>query len=148
MSTSCSWKSSFSAFPLGIALSLSCLLFFLSCGGGSISVTQHEHKRCVGKAPQKGDMVRAVVNNQLECLKDLLQAGADINENVGDEDNMIDPLLAAVALQRDQIANFLMERGAATHRMFHGYRAKDFSLYLYGDGAPLTRTLGRLQKPN
>lgn len=126
-------------------LYLAPLALFISCGGGSVSIS-NEGRRCLGQAPQPGDVTRAVVANQFDCLKDLASQGADLNENTSTGNGAITPLMAAVVLQRKDIANYLIERGASVVPTFKSYGAKDFSFHLLGDTDALTRLLRRKSK--
>jgi hypothetical protein len=80
--------------------------------------------------PEKGKLTLAVVNGDDARVSRLLEMGADINENVGDERDQITPLLVGIALGNERIASSLIIRGATVTRFFHGYSAADFADYL------------------
>lgn len=122
------------------------LITLTGCGGGTVMIDGKRAPRCVDKTPEPGDVLRAVVNDHFDCLKDLARAGANINENMGTDTEQMTPLMAAVALQREPIAQYLLERGAALHPMFSGYRARDFVFHIYGDKSTLFRSFARSER--
>ncbi len=121
-------------------LFLCVFIFNIGCGGGSIVIFSKKKQKPIVKV-EKGDLIRAIIDDDLERVKLLLNAGADINENIGSETDEITPLIAAVILRREQIASHLIEKGAQLHPMYKGYQANDFAFSIYGEESPLTRSL-------
>lgn len=82
------------------------------------------------QGPVKGELVRAVTIGDTARVTKLIQMGADLNENIGDETNRVTPLLVAVALQNISVANGLILRGASFRDSFEGYNAFDFAEHM------------------
>lgn len=94
------------------------------------------------KRYSKGDLIKAIYDNDIETFGNLLTHGADVNESIGKTaQKEITPLLVAIVFGRDVMASLLLERGASTHASYQGYRAKDFSLFVLGDESMMTRHL-------
>jgi hypothetical protein len=60
-----------------------------------------------GPRPEKGDLTRAIIRGDEVAVRDLLRRGADPNENLGSTDAPITPLLAAMSLDEEKIAQVL-----------------------------------------
>lgn len=80
--------------------------------------------------PVVGELTRAVIQNDASRAARLIQMGADVNENVGTESNRITPLLAAIALGNQPMANTLLAKQASTKPSYEGYDAIDYADYL------------------
>lgn len=90
-----------------------------------------------------GELLKAALRGNLELAEDLVSRGANVNENVGANGDDLNPLLAAIAKGHDDVALFLLEKGASTHASYGGYRAFEFSLKVFGPSHPLTLKLGK-----
>ena len=83
--------------------------------------------------PRHGDLTAAVVKNDLELVRKLLQAGADVDENTSTEpSHRITPVMAAVVMGHSEIAFELLKAGAEVYSRYDGYSARDFGLYNEG----------------
>lgn len=74
-----------------------------------------------------GQVTRAVLRGSMLELEEALNKGGDPNENVGDPDHPISPLLVATATGRADMVRFLVNRGASKDIRFHGYALKDIA---------------------
>lgn len=97
---------------------------------------------------QKGDLIRAIVNGDFAKVLGLIKAGANVNENIGDEIHEITPIIAAIALDEQKIAFALLDHGAAIHSAYQGYSALDFSIFKYGGKDSLSRALRKSDSIN
>ncbi len=82
------------------------------------------------QGPVSGELVKAVLHNDVARVIRLLQMGSDVNEDLGNESGPITPLLVAVALGNEAMANTLLMRGASTLVLFEGYDVLDFADHL------------------
>ena len=78
---------------------------------------------------QLGDLSRAVARGDEYGAIRLLNRGADINENVGTDENRVTPLLIAVADGNEKITHMLIRSGASLDVQYQGYRPSDFTAY-------------------
>jgi hypothetical protein len=93
------------------------------------------------RAISKGDVVRAVMANDRERLRLLISRGADINENVGDSENAITPIMAAIVNRRTEIALELLDNGASMSPTYFGYSAQAFALGVLGDSHQISTAI-------
>jgi ankyrin repeat protein len=100
---------------------------FLFLGGCSKTVVNAE--KIAPKTPQSGELTVAAYEGDIEKVRSLLAAGAYINENIGTDENQVTPLIAALSNKQTIMAEFLLERGAATHSSYMFFSASDFARY-------------------
>lgn len=89
--------------------------------------------------PVVGELTKAVIQNDASRVSRLIEMGADVNENIGSQPNRITPLLAAVAMGNQTLANALIMRGASPLFSYGGYDTLD-----YADHLSLSDTLNML----
>jgi ankyrin repeat protein len=77
--------------------------------------------------PLKGALTAAVIRKETAQIGTLLSQGADINENMGPESELMTPLLFAIQAQDDEIADLLIRNGANCKYYFHGYSLADLA---------------------
>lgn len=109
-------------------------LLIVSCNKNQETANTQPIQADVGRpghlVPHPGDLTKAVVKNDLEAVRKLIQAGADINENTSTEpDHRITPLIAAVVMGHSPIAFELLRSGAESYSRYDGYSSRDFALY-------------------
>lgn len=91
---------------------------------------------------KKGDLIRAVIQNDPAAVLGLLSRGANVNENIGKPGFEVTPLIAAVALKSNEaIVQSLITHGAATYFSYGGYTVRDFAFYGEGDNGPIRRLI-------
>ncbi len=81
------------------------------------------------QAPALGELTVAAFEGDLEKVRTLLSAGAYINENIGTEADQVTPLIAAIANKQNNVADFLVDRGAAKHPSYMHFNSADLSRY-------------------
>jgi hypothetical protein len=82
--------------------------------------------------PRKGDLCRAIRDGaDAKTIAELVERGADVNENLGDEENRITPLIVASLSRSPHATNiraFLLSRMAHADATYEGYTADDIQL--------------------
>lgn len=117
-----------------LAITLVCVA---NCSNsGAPSEKETPNKPAGTDRPVIGELTKAVIQNDSSRVARLLEMGADINENIGNAENRITPLIAAIALGSEPMANALLIRGASPLYAYGGYDAIDFA-----DHLSLTQTL-------
>lgn len=76
-----------------------------------------------------GEVVKAVIQGNEEKVLKLLNAGADINENIADGADRVTPLIAAIVTHNSSMAAILIRNGAALDPTYQGYSAEDLAHY-------------------
>lgn len=77
----------------------------------------------------KGDLSKAVFDNDLAKVESLIAAGAPVSENLGGSTTMVTPLMIAIFLERDPvIVEKLLMAGASPADSFMGYTTLDVAL--------------------
>jgi hypothetical protein len=71
--------------------------------------------------PPVGLMTLAASSGDIVLVRKLVKAGADLDENIGDLQNKITPLLAALAHGHEDVALYLLEAGASPNSFFQGF---------------------------
>lgn len=92
-------------------LLLSCL--FLASFSG-FSQEDEEEPTAIEKPKTETPLVKAVRGNNLAEVKRLVEAGADVNEGASPFDDNPDPLTIAVLNNSQEIAKYLLSKGAST----------------------------------
>lgn len=80
------------------------------------------------KATSPGQLTKAAAEGNLVRVSETLLNGAYINENLGDADKQITPLLAAIAHERWDVVELLLEKGASIDVIYSTYTARDIIL--------------------
>lgn len=119
------------------AIAVASLTISCAKGGGS----GESPSAATQAAIQKGDVVKAVLAGNIDQVVRLKSAGADLNENVGDTENAVTPLMAAIVSRKNMIALYLLDEGVSTQPTFYGYSAYAFALGILGDEDPLSKNL-------
>jgi ankyrin repeat protein len=135
---------------LSLMSALACAVVAQACSPSSQTGTTDSSPFPPGSSAQSvlqslrpGDLVRSVANGDETKVRQLLQSGADVNERllvsvsphgkVAAHQEAITPLLAAIAMNYENIASLLINYQAkspsAFQPTFQGYTAKDFLLY-------------------
>lgn len=104
-------------------------LSFLILAGGACSKFVPLPMEYESPQPLKGELVLAAYNGNLGDVKELLARGSDIDENIGDEGKALTPLIAAIASNSQDVATYLVDRGAALSPSFEGYPTREM-IYL------------------
>lgn len=112
------------------------ILFFSGCSGGSSGPIQTD-----AAAQTNKELFIAIVDNDFTKVKALVSTGANLERGVGEPGKEITPLIAATALNRELIAQYLIEQGASRYSTFEGYSVRDFAIRVFGDQNPVTRQL-------
>jgi ankyrin repeat protein len=119
--------------PLNIVITTTLLIFSLqSCGPAArnsgnpeldsrIPELQNPELRKMTPNEKTLELIRAVADDNLGRVRELLASGADINAMVSGSNGHITPLLAAVASNRVDMAQFLILKGADTKITYLGY---------------------------
>ena len=71
--------------------------------------------------PPVGLISLAASSGDIVLVRKLVKAGADLDENIGDSQNKITPLLAALAHGHEDVALYLLEVGASPNSFFQGF---------------------------
>lgn len=71
--------------------------------------------------PPVGMITLAASSGDIVLVRKLVKAGADLDENIGDLQNKITPLLAALAHGHEDVALYLLESGASPNSFFQGF---------------------------
>lgn len=103
------------------------LAFFASCSPKKGDSPFGPNGIAQKNLPKKGALVRAAGLGDRVQVTDLLIAGADVNESVGEANAAITPLLAAVATGKQDVARMLIQSGASVQPTFEGYSAIDYA---------------------
>jgi ankyrin repeat protein len=107
------------------------LVLASACSKTVLDTTQLESKPAAApKSVETGELTVAAFEGDISKVKELLMSGAYINENIGDSNNQITPLLAALINNQDQVVQLLIDRGASTSPSFRYFNASDLALYL------------------
>ncbi len=120
--------------PLIIALTA-----LVSCSKTVLDTTKLEIP-----APPVGSLTVAAFEGDVRLVSELLQKGAYIDENIGDETNQITPLMAAIANKQDEVAKLLVEKGATLYPTYNLFNATD--LARYQNQFEVLRSMNRGQK--
>jgi hypothetical protein len=80
------------------------------------------------KLAAHGQLTKAATEGNLALVNETLLNGAYINENLGDADKQITPLLAAIAHGQWDVVDLLLERGASVDSIYSTYTARDIML--------------------
>jgi hypothetical protein len=83
-----------------------------------------------------GDLVRAARDGSLSRVKSLVERGASVDEQVKTSNGVITPLLAATAMGRSDVVQYLLIRKANPQFTFKGYRAEEFYIHKSLDQGP------------
>lgn len=75
---------------------------------------------------EKPSLSKAVALGNLAEVERLVRLGANVNENTGTPTDKITPLIIAAIKGREDIAQFLLAKGADPDDAYHGYTASDF----------------------
>jgi hypothetical protein len=76
---------------------------------------------------QKGDLTVAIMRGDSERVRVLVQAGADVNENIGTANKPLAPMLASIVFHQTEIANFLLTRPVDLRFVRDGYTLADYA---------------------
>ncbi len=102
----------------------------LSCARGPTDELTQE-------LPAFGELSRAVAQNDLSKVEQLLNAGAVIDENIDSDTEHISPLVVALLRGHFELARYLIDRGASTRVSYAGYNPKDFAYQVLPEDDPL-----------
>lgn len=86
-------------------------------------------EKTLDQPPEVGELSRAVARGDESETIRLIKQGADINENVGSDENRITPLLIAVADGNEKITHRLIRSGASLDIQYMGYGPGDYAAY-------------------
>jgi ankyrin repeat protein len=79
------------------------------------------------RIPTKGKLSLAVLKGDTAQVLELLKMGADINENIGTEEQVITPLLLAIAEANSAMTQLMLQNGAEQNLTYGGYKPKDLA---------------------
>lgn len=112
---------------------LAAMLALVSCTkkqGASSGPLQADQKKEERLVPHPGDLTKAVVKNDLDMVRKLIQAGANVDENTStNPEHRITPLMAAVVMGHSSIAFELLRVGAESYSRYDGFSSRDFAIY-------------------
>lgn len=84
-------------------------------------------KQIAQSEPDKVRLMKAIYFDDTATVKQILYSGFNPSETYHFEDKQFTPLLAAISLNRDEIALLLIEKGANIYSQYEGYSAIDYS---------------------
>jgi ankyrin repeat protein len=76
----------------------------------------------------KRELIKAVYEGDKKAVVELINAGANINETIGTEQNRITPLLTAIILENTEIARLLIQFDADLSVTYQGYKALEYAV--------------------
>ena len=103
------------------------IAFFASCSPKNAVSPFDPNSIAQKNLPKQGELVSAAGMGDRVKVTDLLIAGADVNENVGEANAAVTPLLAAVSMGKQDVARILIQSGASVQPTFEGYSAVDYA---------------------
>jgi hypothetical protein len=98
--------------------------------GSPAKPTNDPRSASVPGRPARGALTRAAARGDLREVQNLASLGADLNENLGDTNDQLTPLLAAVLSRQPEVAEWLVQQGASRIPTFGRYDAADFARHL------------------
>jgi hypothetical protein len=108
-------------------------LLFTGCSGPKGEVLENGN--------QTGSLFRAISEGELKKVERLVESGVDINGTIGEGDQRVTPLIAALVLHKDDIAAYLVERGADVRQFSHFYSTEDYARHTYASGSPALKAI-------
>ncbi len=120
-------------------------LLSLTCSCERFGKKDNAPNHKFGQTPTSGLLSAAVAANDLPRVRDLVAAGADVNENIGTEGEQITPIMISTARGYREIALFLVHEGARTTDSFKEYDARDFAAYVFGGSDEIVKIIDGAQ---
>ena len=93
------------------------------------------------KAATTKELFAACGSGEVETVERLLDAGVDVNTNLGTNDRPITPLLVAISEKQFGVAQTLVQRGAALDTRYQGISPYAFALWLQDGNSTLVRQM-------
>lgn len=86
-------------------------------------------------------LYQAISRGSLPEVQALVESGVDVNTTIGEGDQRVTPLIAALVLQKEEIATYLTSRGADVRQFSHFYSTEDYARHLYPSGSPALKAI-------
>jgi len=122
------------------------LLFWVLISGCSNDNVTNINAHLKRPTPALGELSKAVVRSNKGKVIELLDQGANVNENVGTDSEPITPLILAIGTKLDSLAIILLERGADPAQRAYGYQLLEFA-HFKDDGHTPEKLFVLLQDP-
>ncbi|MCB0403883.1 MAG: ankyrin repeat domain-containing protein [Bdellovibrionales bacterium] len=114
-----------------------------------LSCTSHVDSRVIPGSFTKGELTKAAASGDVKRVEALLQAGANINENMSShEHDYLTPLIAAIAKHQEATALYLVRNGALLYPTYQGHRPQELAYEVFGESSEVTRSIRKLQGGN
>lgn len=84
-------------------------------------------------APRCGELLRAAADGDVSRVQKLLAQGVDIDAGASRTTHTVTPLMTAIILKKNDVAQLLIVKGASFEPAFHGYTVRDFAFLLNPD---------------